>query len=387
VPAGRKESKNMKREKLFKGSLVLIFCMVFMLGILSSAHAAGKYKDYPVPKSCMDQVKKEGGKLYIYDWAEWWPDELFENFSKEFGVKVIRDHYADTEEMVTKIKLNPNAPYDLVLGAGPVDAVRLNEMKLLKQLVHAWLPNMAVYLKDEYKTLDFDPGNKFQFVDSIFYTTYTYNAKYVDENDPLLGSWGLLFNPDKYKGKVTMIDNAQESIGAALKYLGYSWNSDVESELMEAKALLLAQKPKLAAYDSWPSRLLKDEDVWISHLWIGDSWWLSRDKPEIKGIMPKEGTYYAGNTGFIPKGSKHTATAHLFINYLFRTEVNVLLVGWIGYPPVHKHTMEFMSDEMKAWPGFVIDKAYQRKCDTFDRRLVEGRGKELRDKIWEDIKK
>jgi len=335
----------------------------------------------------MDQVKKEGGKLYIYDWAEWWPDELFENFSKEFGVKVIRDHYADTEEMVTKIKLNPNAPYDLVLGAGPVDAVRLNEMKLLKQLVHAWLPNMAVYLKDEYKTLDFDPGNKFQFVDSIFYTTYTYNAKYVDENDPLLGSWGLLFNPDKYKGKVTMIDNAQESIGAALKYLGYSWNSDVESELMEAKALLLAQKPKLAAYDSWPSRLLKDEDVWISHLWIGDSWWLSRDKPEIKGIMPKEGTYYAGNTGFIPKGSKHTATAHLFINYLFRTEVNVLLVGWIGYPPVHKHTMEFMSDEMKAWPGFVIDKAYQRKCDTFDRRLVEGRGKELRDKIWEDIKK
>lgn len=377
----------MKKNYIFNTAIVLFILLFFSIGIFSEASAAGKYKDYAVPQSCMNEVRKEGNKLYIYDWAEWWPDALFENFTKEFGVKVVRDHYADTEEMVTKLKLNPNTPYDLILGSGPSDAVRLHKMGLLKELTHAWLPNMSAYLKDEYKTLPFDPGNKFQFVDSIFYTTYTYNAKYVDESDPLVGSWGLLFEGDKYKGKMTMIDNQMEAFGAALKYLGYSYNSDSEKELMEAKALLLAQKPKLAAYDSWPSRLLKDEEVYVSHLWIGDSWWLSRDKPEIKGVMPTEGTYYAGNTGFIPKGSKHTAAAHLFINYLFRTEVNVQLVEWIGYPPVHKHTMEYMSDEMKAWPGFIVDEAYQRKCDTFEMRLIEGKGKELRDKLWEDIKK
>ena len=128
----------MKQSTLFKGSLAFVICLVFILGILSSAYAAGKYKDYPVPQSCMNQVKKESGKLYIYDWAEWWPDELFENFTKEFGIKVVRDHYADTEEMVTKLKLNPNAPYDLILGSGPVDAVRLNKMNRLKELTHAW---------------------------------------------------------------------------------------------------------------------------------------------------------------------------------------------------------------------------------------------------------
>ena len=151
--------------------VVLIFLFCFM-GILTEASAAGKYKDYAVPQACLDQVRKEGNKLNIYDWAEWWPDELFENFSKEFGVKVVRDHYADTEEMVTKLKLNPDTPYDLILGAGAVDAVRLHEMGLLKDLNHAWLPNMTAYLKDEYKNLPFDPGNKFQFADSIFYTTF-----------------------------------------------------------------------------------------------------------------------------------------------------------------------------------------------------------------------
>jgi len=49
--------------------------------------------------------------------------------------------------------------------------------------------------------------------------------------------------------------------------------------------------------------------------------------------------------------------------------------------------MEFMSDEMKAWPGFIVDKEWQRKCDTFDMRLAEGKGKELRDKLWEELKK
>ena len=122
----------MKKNYFFNAIIVLFFLLFFFIGILTAASAASKYKDYPVPKECLDQVKKEGSKLYIYDWAEWWPDELFENFSKEFGIKVVRDHYADTEEMVTKLKLNPNTPYDLILGAGAVDAVRLHEMKLLK---------------------------------------------------------------------------------------------------------------------------------------------------------------------------------------------------------------------------------------------------------------
>ena len=75
------------------------------------------------------------------------------------------------------------------------------------------------------------------------------------------------------------------------------------------------------------------------------------------------------------------------MNYLFRTEANALLTEWIGYPPVHKHVMELMSDEMKAWPGFVLDPEYVKKCDGFHPRMITGKGKEIRVKIWEDVKK
>ena len=336
----------------------------------------------------MDQVRKEGNKLFIYDWAEWWPEELFKNFTKEFGVQITRDHFADTEEMITKFKLNPKTPYDLVTGAGPSGAVRLNKLGVLRELNHDWLPNVDAYLMDEYKNMDFDPGNHFQLIDTMFLTTYGYNSKYIDPNDPLVGSWALLFEgAEKYKGKVTMIDNFLESIGTALKYLGYSWTSDNEKELMEAKDLLMKQKPYLMAYDSWPRRLIVEEEAWLCHSWIGDGWLLSKDVPKYRGVLPKEGTYIAGNTDFLPKGGKHPAAAHLFLNYLFRTEANALLTEWIGYPPVHKHVMELMSDEMKAWPGFVLDPEYVKKCDGFNPRFITGKGKELRAKIWEDLKK
>lgn len=106
----------------------------------------------------------------------------------------------------------------------------------------------------------------------------------------------------------------------------------------------------------------------------------------MRGVLPKEGTFYDGNTAFIPKGGKHPAAAHLFLNYIFRTDVNAKLVEYIGYPPVHKHVMEFMSDKMKAWPGFVVDPEYMKKCDTYDVKATTGIGKEMRDKLWEEIK-
>ncbi len=378
----------MNKNQVVISSLTFFLCLFFAMSFLSNALAGSHYKNYPVPKECMDQVRKEGSKLAIYDWAEWWPEELFKNFEKEFGVKVTRDHYADTEEMVTKIKLNPKTPYDLILGSGPTDAVRLNGLKLLQKINHAWIPNFDAYIMDQYKNMDFDPGNHFQVVDSIFLTTYTYNSKFINPKDQYIGSWKALFDgAPKYKGKFTMIDNQFEAIGSALKYLGYSFTSDNKNELMKARDVLMKQKPYIMAYESWPRRLLVEEEAWMAHLWVGDGWLLSQDVPTMRGVLPEEGTYIAGNTDFIPIGAKHPAAAHLFINYLFRTDVNALLVGWIGYPPAHKHVMELMSDKMKAWPGFVLNKDYLKKCDGFNQRMITGQGQALRAKIWEELKK
>jgi spermidine/putrescine-binding protein len=149
----------------------------------------------------------------------------------------------------------------------------------------------------------------------------------------------------------------------------------------------MKQKPYVMAYESWPKRLLVDEEAWMSNVWVGDGWIVSADVPTMRGIVPKEGTYIAGNTDFIPIGAKRPATAHLFLNYIFRTEVTAVLVAYIGFPPVHKHVMELMSDKMKDWPGFILTDEYLKKCDEFDPKAITGKGLKLRTQIWEELKK
>ena len=61
-------------------------------------------------------------------------------------------------------------------------------------------------------------------------------------------------------------------------------------------------------------------------------------------------------------------------------------VEWIGYPPVHKSVMGMVSPEMKAWPGFVMTDEYLKKCDQPTLRYLTGKGLEIRDKIWKDLK-
>ena len=257
---------------------------------------------------------------------------------------------------------------------------------LIQKINYDWVPNVTHYLMDGFKSADFDPGNVHHVPSALYMVTFAFNSNYVDPSEPKTQSWGLLFDTNKYTGKITMIDSFYDSIGAALKYLGYSWTSDNEKELMEARDLLMKQKSQVMAYDSWPRRLLIDEEAHISQLWTGDGWLLSRDKPEMRGALPKEGSLWGTNTEFIPKGAKHPATAHLFLNYLFRPKVNAMHVEWIGYPPVHKSVMDMVSPEMKAWPGFVMTDEYLKKCDQPSLRYLTGKGLEIREKIWKELK-
>ena len=375
----------MKRKGLINGGLVLFFSLVFLSGILSNALA--EYKDHPVPKECMDQVRKEGSKLNIYDWAEWWPEKIFKDFSKEFGVEITRDHFGSSDEMITKLKLNPKIPFDMIDGTGPTDFTRLKKLGLLQRINHDWIPNVNAYLMDNIKNLPFDPGYQYSVSESIFFTNYVFNKKYVDPNDPNIDSWKILFEGEKYAGKITMINSTMDCTGSALKYLGYSWNSDNEEELMKAKEVLLRQKPWLMAYDSWPKRLMLEEEAWICHLWSGDGWFLHQEDKNIMSALPSEGTYMGAGLNLIPIGSTHPATAHLWLNYLFRTEVYALLLNTIAYTPIHKAALPLLSKEMLKWPGVQVSEEYIEKCEFIDPKALSGKGFELRVKIWEELKR
>ena len=102
----------MKNRWFCKTITLGLACMIFSLYGLTAK--AAEFPDYSVPQECLTQAKEEG-RLHIYDWAEWWPEEIYTNFQKKYGIKIIRDNFASDDEYIAKFKLDPDAPYDVTL--------------------------------------------------------------------------------------------------------------------------------------------------------------------------------------------------------------------------------------------------------------------------------
>ena len=378
----------MGKSKIIKGRLAVLFTLVFLLGVFSTALTvlAEKFETFPVPEECMEQVRKEGNKLYIYNWAEWWPEEIYEGFSKEFGIQIVEDNFASVDELVTKFKLHPEARYDLI-PPGTRSFSELKNLGIPQKINHDWIPNVNKYLLETVKKASYDPGYQYSVGYNIYFTCYGYNTKYVDENDPRIPHWDMLFEGKEYAGKISMINSMYDTIGSALKYLGFSWNSDDEHELAMARDVLLRQKPWVVAYDSWPRRLVLEEEAWIVHNWNGDIRFLHQDLPALKAAVPPEGTEMGIDSLVIPKGAPHPATAHLFINYLFRPEVNALLLEGINFASTHAVASELFPEELKKWPGICPSEELLNRCEFISLKAYTGKGKELRMKIWEELKR
>ncbi len=364
---------------------VLMITFGLLCAISPPVFAGDKYPNYEAPEAVIAQAKKEG-KVVIYDWAEWWPEELFTSFEKKYGIKVVRDHYDSSAAMNTKFKLDPNAPYDLV-AAGTGGFMLLKEFGALKKLNHDWVPNIEKYLMDEFKTTDVDPNFEYFAPTSVYITAIAYNSDLVSPDTKDLDSWKIVFEKNEFAGRMTALNDSYEALGSALIYLGYNPNSSDEKEVKEAKALLFEQKKNLIAYDDYPTRMFAEQETVLSVMWAGDIWWIAQELPNVKMSIPKEGTMMGFDGLVLAKGGKNPAAAHLFLNWLWSPENHTKLIEGIAYIPTHKATPHLLSDEVKAFPSMTLSPEYLKKCTLINYDAAVGKGRGMRAKIWEEIKR
>jgi len=380
--------------KFVAGVIILLFTVVFLTGC-----GVGSYKTYeeyvasvpegcqPVPRECLEQAVA-GGTFNMYDWAAWWPEEIYKNFEKEFGIKVIRDNYPDLDTALAKFRLNPNTSYDYFL-TNPKSLWYMRKMDILEEMNHNWIPNVNKYLKEEIKDASWDPGYKYSIATSLGFDAYVVNTNFIDKNDPRIPSWKFLFEGwDVYKDKLALRNEMNRVIGNTLKYLGYSLNSTNEKELMEAKEALLRLKPHIMAFDSWPKRAAVAQEIWIIEGIVHDYLSLGKligSKNPFYVCYPPNGCVLSPMLAITPKGGNNPAATHLFMNYLYRPKVFATLINLIAYGYAHTGIDNLLTDEVKKWT--TPPEGYIKKCEVLGPDSFTGKGEEIRSKIWEEVKK
>jgi spermidine/putrescine transport system substrate-binding protein len=285
-------------------------------------------EDAPASDRCGDPSKL-AAELHFFNWSDYMDEAILTQFEEECGVKVIMDIYTSNEEMIAKVQAG-NSGYDVVIPSDYAVQIMINS-DLLHPLDMANIPNFA-NIKPSLKGMYYDPENAYSIPYQWGTTGIAYNVTAYPEAPD---SWAVILEPDQVcqqKGFATMLDDERETIGAVLKYLGYTYNDTDPAHQTEAQNVLVAQKECLAGYNSDNYiQALAAEEVMIAHAWSGGTALARSENENVAFFIPKEGgTIWMDNMS-IPADAPNIYTAEVFINYLLDPEIGAQLSNYIYY--------------------------------------------------------
>ncbi len=316
-------------------------------------------------------------ELNIFNWSDYIAEDTIPNFEKEFGVKVVYDTYEDNEALLAKLQSGAHG-YDIVVPTGYMVEIMLKQ-GLLAPIDHDTIPNLKG-ISEELENPPYDPGRKYSVPWQWGTTGFAYNSTKVKGE---VDSWKLLLDA-KYKGKITMLDDMRSALSLPLKLLGYSLNSTSEKELMEAKKILLEQKPLLKAYISAPVKsLLISGEVWLSQLYVGDTLMAKEENDDLRYCIPKEGCEIWDDNLAIPKTAPHKYTAEVWMNYCLRPEVSAAISNFVHYATPVEAAKKLISKDDLNNPGIYPPPEVMKRLE-FTKDV--GEATRIYDRIWTELK-
>jgi len=278
-----------------------------------------------------------GDRVILATWPNYHDPANFEAFTEATGAHVQVNVFGSNEEMLAKLQAGGSG-WDVFVPTNYTITTYVGE-DLIEPLDLAKLPN--------FDGASFDPrfadagtvDGKLYAVPKDWGTTgYVVNTNHT--NGRVLTSWKDFWDITKgeFSGRTMVHDYQLTTIGNALKYFGYSFNSIDEKELADAEKLLIEVKPHLFAISSDYQPSMRNGDAWLSMAWTGDGKQLNTDMPEMSYVLGVEGGEIWSDYYAVPKNAPHRDAGYALIDFLTNPEVNAREVLAHGYPTADART-------------------------------------------------
>jgi spermidine/putrescine transport system substrate-binding protein len=257
--------------------------------------------------------------LSVYTWSDYIKPDLVRRFEREHGCRVVLDTFVDKT-------MDHSVPYMIVVSG-------------------------IAYLEGRVKDV--------------------------------VPSWRMFGRTD-LAGRMTMFNDMRETIGAALKALGYSINSTSERELAEAEALALAWKRNIAKYDNEQYKIgLASGEFLLVHAWNGDVFQVRKENPDVRFLVPREGTVISCDDLVIPVDAREPALAHAFIDFLHDPAVAAENTEAIYYLCPNRASYPLLPAEIRDNPGIFLAPELRAKSEMI---ADIGAANALYIKVWDRLK-
>lgn len=277
--------------------------------------------------------KRSDGKLHLYNWTYYTPDEIVAKFKEETGIEIVIDNFASNEEMFAKIMAGGNHGYDIIFPSSDYTSIMITK-GLLEEIDHSKIPNLKYIDPMVAEKADYDPDFKYSVPYFMGSSGIAVNTARVPADYER--SWNI-FADERMAGRMSLLDDMREVMGAALKQLGYSGNTKDPAELDEAMDLIITKwKPNIVKFDSESfGKAFSRNEFYVVQAYPEN---VFAELPEeswdsIDFFIPEEGGMMYIDNMVIPKGAKNIEAAHQFINFIHEPENYAIFLDEFSFPP------------------------------------------------------
>ena len=316
-------------------------------------------------------------RLNIYHWSAYVAPDTIPNFEKEFGVRVRYVTYESNEEMLAQV-VSGNSGWDIVFPTHN-RVPPMSSMGLVAPLDHRRLKNLG-NLEPRFQSPSWDHDLGWSIPYMWFGSGIAFNRSVV----PAPRAWADLWNP-RLKGRLTMLDDPEDVIGASLKKLGLPFDSTDGDQLRRAEQALIEQKPLVRAYLNAEVRdQLVSGDVLVAQMWSTTAAQALDAGPSLDFVFPAEGFPLYCDCAVILRESRRQDLAHEFLDYILRPRVSAGIAQATLTATANGAARALLAEKIRSSP------ALYPPPDVMQRGQWPGTlpaaAQRLRDRIWTEVK-
>ncbi len=336
-------------------------------------------------------------QVNVYNWSDYIAPDTVERFTKETGIEVVYDVYADNETLDAKLVAGQSG-YDVIFPSAPFAQQHIAN-NLYAALDKAALPNLANVDPALAAGLAAADPDGTHIVPYMWGTTAIgYNTKKVAEvmgPDFVLDSWSAIFDPE-ISGKlascgIAILDDQQEAFSAALFFHGRDPNGMGNGEIELVQQTYAPIRKNIRYFNS--SRYIDDlanGEICVALGYNGDVL-QARDRAEEAGtgveiayVIPKEGAIRWFDVMAIPADAPNKAEAHAFINFMLKPDVIAPVTEFVGYASANAAAKPLVSEALRNDPAvYPPEDVIGKLVDTRKLPLEEN---DARQRAWTTIK-
>lgn len=318
--------------------------------------------------------------LHVYTWADYTDDELAKRFTEATGYPVVIDIYDSNETMLAKMLAGGGNAYSIIYPSDYTVEIMRDEHDMLTELDKSKIKGLD-QLNDKWQSPVYDSNNTHSVPISWGTTGLLYNTELVTSEPE---DWTYLWdNQESLSRRMSLLDDARETMGAVLRSLGYSYNSTDPAEIEEAYERLRTLKPAIASFQSFGYEdQLIGGDLIVAMAYSVDAIAASLENPQLNYIVPSSGSSVWTDTMVIPKNAPNPEAAYAWINFMLQPEISALAVERLTFATPLKSAFELLPDELKQNDKLFPSEEVLANCEGI---APVGDASELYDQYWTEI--